>query len=75
MWKREITRQFRMLSRAFQIVLLVDIVERVKGVLSDREERKEIPSLSGKQAEIKQAKLTNLVSIRILILVILEYLF
>jgi hypothetical protein len=74
-WKKEITRLFSILSRALQIVLLVDMVEQVKGVLDDREERKEIPSLSGKRAGIKQAKLTKLASIRILILVILECLF
>ena len=74
-WKKEITRLFSILSRAFQMVFLVDMAEQVIGVLDDREERKEIPSLSGKRAGIKQAKLTKLASIRILTLVILEYLF
>ncbi len=72
MEERENALIFRSRSRAFQIVLLVERVEQVKGVLHVRQERKEIPSLSGKRAGIKQAKLTKLASIRILDLVILE---
>jgi len=53
-------------------VLFVKRVEQVKGVLHVRQERKEIPSLSGKRAGIKQAKLTKLASTRILTFVILE---
>ena len=72
---REIARLFRSLSRAFLLVLIVEKVEQVKEVLHVRQERKEIRSLSGNRTRIKQAKLTNLASIRILDLVILEYTF
>jgi len=72
---REIARLFRSLSRAFQIVLLVERGEQVKEVLHVRQERKEIPPLSGTRAGIKQAELTKLASFRILTLVILEYMF
>jgi hypothetical protein len=71
-WKREHARLFSILSHAFQIVLFVKRVEQVKGVLHVRQERKEIRSLSGKRAGIKQARLTKLASTRILTFVILE---
>jgi hypothetical protein len=72
---REIALLFSILSRAIQIGLLVERVEQVKGVLHVRQERKEIPPLSGTRAGIKQAELTKLASFRILTLVILEYMF
>jgi hypothetical protein len=57
------------------VLLLVERIEQVKGVFHVKQERKELLSLSGTSVGIKQAKLTKLASVRILTLVILEYMF
>ena len=57
------------------VLPLVARIEQVKGVFHVKQERKEVLSLSGTSVGIKQAKLTKLASVRILTLVILEYMF
>ena len=57
------------------VLLLVERIEQVKWVFHVKQERKELLSLSGTSVGIKQAKLTKLALVRILTLVILEYMF
>ena len=66
---------FRIRLNMASVLLLVERIEQVKGVLHVKQERKELLSLSGTSVGIKQAKLTKLASVRILTLVILEYMF